>query len=383
MEDKSKYTLFISALVIGTLLIVYGIQIYMDTRPRLIDSNEIKITEAQGNKENEKIITVNVDDERVVFYSFDGGKNFQSENSYAISENKQITIVLKDNDKRKVGSIKYKVKVYEDEGPTIILNDLPSEIYVGERINFLKYVTALDSNQINCIVTVNDSNFNYNQVGTYKITYTATSSTNLTSTITTEIKVINRPTYVAPNPTTPKKTTYYRYRTKTVSNYECNYFECDYLDDNDVKDLIYSFTRDSYCCFNNNCMKENPKVDICLFNTDGNCTEGESFAERYEVIGNSCYDKKPLYVLNENNEQVLKTECDHDEILISGYCHSIDTYGSLTCPEGYVKKDDTCYKLIKKTCNKTCNTETWSKWSGWQTTKVLADDKTEVETKEE
>lgn len=382
MEDKSRYLLFIVAMVIGILLIIYGGQIYMDTRPRLIDSSQINITEAKGNKENEKIITVKVDDERVVFYSFDGGKTFQSENSYSISENKQINIVFKDNDKRKVGNIKYKVQVYEDKGPTITLNNFPNQIYVGENPDLLKYVTALDSKQISCIVTVDDSNLDTSKPGTYKIIYTATDSNNLTSSITTEIKVINKSTYVPTKPS-KEKITYYRYRTKTESSYECNYYDCDYLDEDDTKDPIYSFTRDSFCCFDNNCLKSNPEIDSCLISIDGNCTEGESFEKRYEVVGNSCYDKKPLYITDENSNKILKTECEHDEIKIAGYCHSIDTYGSLTCPEGYTKKDNTCYKLIKKTCSKTCHTSSWSKWSNWQTIKVLEDENTEVEYKTE
>ena len=103
MEDKSKLTLLITSGIIGILLIVFGLQVYLDSRPKIIDSKDIKVSVKAGTKENEKVLTVNVDDERVVFYSFDGGKNFQTDNSYVVSENKQIEIVLKDNEKRKVG----------------------------------------------------------------------------------------------------------------------------------------------------------------------------------------------------------------------------------------------------------------------------------------
>ena len=130
VNNSTKTALLISSCVIGILLIAFGLQVYMDTRPKLLTSDEIKITEESGNKENEKILTVSVDDDRVVFYSFDGGKNYQTENTYSISENKEIQIVLKDNERRKVGSKKYKVKVYEDEGPTITIKDFPNQIYV-------------------------------------------------------------------------------------------------------------------------------------------------------------------------------------------------------------------------------------------------------------
>ena len=79
----------------------------------------------------------------------------------------------------------------------------------------------------------------------------------------------------------------------------------------------------------------------------------------------------------------LKQECGEGQISVDGYCHYVDSHATLTCPDGYTKGTDKCYKLVKKTCSKTCNTEVWSPWSNWSTTKVIANSYTEVETKTE
>ena len=158
--------------------------------------------------------------------------------------------------------------------------------------------------------------------------------------------------------------------------------------------------------------------------SDGGCAQvvGQTIY-RYGISGNMCYDQTFLYVTQQdtntpdgcersckkkNGEYIctincgintpsadmgaswgvgaartFKTECDDGEVKIQGYCHKLDSYGTLGCPDGYSRKDDKCYKLIKKTCSKTCNTSTWSSWSNWSTTRVIENEYTEVQTKTE
>ena len=81
--------------------------------------------------------------------------------------------------------------------------------------------------------------------------------------------------------------------------------------------------------------------------------------------------------------EIKKTDCDDTEVKVYGFCHKIQSRANLTCPDGYISEEGKCYKEIKKTCNKTCTYEAWSNWSNWSTTKVVANDTTEVETKTE
>ncbi len=430
MDSKNVLIAFLAG--IGILIILFGLQIYVDLAPKKLLDSDINITEAQGNMENERILTVDIGDKNVVFYSFDNGKSFQTQNTYSVSENKIVKIILKDNERRVVGKKVYKVQVVDSTGPVISIDKMPNSIYVGSNIDFNKYATAHDSKGEIVDVSVNTNGFDKNKTGTYNITYTAVDKNNLKAIVTVEIRVVNRPSnpepivkpvpsniptptpsepspsptatptptptpIPTPNPTpseSPKPSekpkekvniTYYRYRTKSTLTYDCNYYNCDYLDYNDTKDSTYTFGKDSFCCTGNDCLKEMPKVDInslCIFNyvAGGSCIpQGEEFTDRYAVKNNICYDKNLLF----ENNQSLKAKCSTDEITIDGYCHKIDSYANITCPSGYVNENNTCYKQIKRTCNNHCTSETWSKWSEWSTTKVVASDYTEVQTKVE
>lgn len=403
---------------IGILIVLFGLQIYFDLAPvKLLDS-DINITETPGELENERILTVDVDEKSIVLYSFDNGKTYQTQNTYSISENKVVKIVLKDNERRIVGKKNYRVQVVDSTGPVITLNDVPNTIYVGSNIDLVKYATAVDSNNNTVNISINSNGFDANKVGTYNITYTAIDKNNLKAEVTVEIRVVNRQQQVvstntekpnntptptpsqtptptpnptpkettkpSPTPTEKPKITYYRYRTKSTLTYDCNYYNCDYTDYDNTIDGTYVFGNDSYCCNGESCTKTMPKVDInslCVFNyiQGGTCTpQNEEFVDQYTNKGNTCYDKSLLFNTNE-----LKTQCSDNEINIDGYCHKIDSYASVTCPDGYINEKGNCYKLIKRTCNNHCTSETWSKWSEWSTTKVVAGDNTEVQTKVE
>ena len=427
MDSKNVLIAFLGG--IGILIVLFGLQIYVDLAPvKLLDS-DINITEALGNMANERILTVDVGEKNVVFYSFDNGKTFQTENTYSVSENKVVKIVLKDNERRVVGKKVYKVQVVDSTGPVITINNMPESIYVGTSIDFSKYATSHDSNNDNLNVSVNTNSFDNNKVGTYNITYTAVDKNNLKAEVTVEIRVVDKANQVVTKPSTtptpsetpstspaptatanptpstspkpsekPKekvKVTYYRYRTKSTMLYDCNYYACDYLDYNDTQSGNYAFNKDSYCCNGNDCLKTNPKIDvnsICIYNIipGGACIpRGESFVDKYTTKDNICYDNELLFESDHTNNPheiaglSLKTNCSSDEISIDGYCHKIDSYASITCPDGYVNENSICYKNIKRTCNNHCTSETWSKWSEWSTTKVVASDTTEVQTKVE
>ena len=299
--------------------------------------------------------------------------------------------------------------------------------------------------------------------GIYNITYTATDSDGQTTKITTQVVVTDdTSTTTTPggNSNSTGKKTYYRYRTKSVSDYACKYYNCDYTDHNQTTQSTIAFGKDSYCCNVSGCTKTNPQVSNPCPSLDGNsCLM--NMVPQYTTQGNVCYSREyitknePMVVCKKNNvcyyeigetitnpgENYLfvdinhynssnyngqlpicdsngkcyvyigqenpydgysylpedpshywvptetlshyKQECSTGEIKIDGYCHKIDSYGTVTCPNGYVNENGTCYKRIAKTCNDTCHDVTWSDWSSWSTTKVIASDTVEVQTKTE
>ena len=403
---KSKYIFigFIATIVV--LIGIFAIQVYSGTKSSgNISSDRISITESKGKNPNEVIVTVNTDSKDVLYYSFDGGISFQTENSHAISENKEIRIVLKNSNGNIIGEKTHVITVVESqEPPKVIINNFPSIIYIGDTIDLSKYATATDSKGNKLAVNIEPSAIDTSIEGTYTINYSATDSNNLTSSINVELNVIAKPNNGGnggnEDPTPKRKQTYYSYRTKSTTVYECNYYQCDYIDYNGGIDGTVNFDQNSYCCNVEGCKKENPKIDICQL-----CIQRagticpfchEQFTSEYAIRDNVCYSKIPLkkapqQVNDPNCKNCLpvysmfeepKTECDTGEMLIDGVCHKVDSYATITCPNEYILKDGKCYREIKQTCSNQCTNESWSNWSEWSTTKVVASDTTEVRTME-
>ena len=393
---KSKYILIGFTVVITILIGIFAIQVFSGTKSSTnISSDKITITEKRGSNPNEVIVTVDTNNNDVLYYSFDGGISFQTENSYAFSENKNIKVILKNSNGNVIGEKEYTVKVIDDkEPPRITMTDFPSIIYVGDSIDLKKYAKAKDSKGNDVAVNCQPATIDTNIEGTYAITYTATDSDKLVSTISVELNVIARPNSNPNNnnnnPEQPsKKQTYYSYRTKSISIYECNYYQCDYIDYNNSLDGEVSFSKDSYCCKGEGCKKDNPRIDVCqlcIATPDIICPFcHEEFTTEYTTKGNICYSKIPLTEgngLTGGLYKTPKTNCGDGEVKIDGNCHKLDSYGTITCPSEYILKDGKCYKEVKKTCSNQCTNESWSNWSDWSTTKVVASDTTEVRTME-
>ena len=104
----NKTMLGIIALIVAVLIGIFAFNIYNDTKVVKINSADIVITEKPGIREDEKIITVDAG-ERAIFYSFDGGDTYQTDNTYTVTGNKNLHIVLKDSDRRIIGEKDYKV----------------------------------------------------------------------------------------------------------------------------------------------------------------------------------------------------------------------------------------------------------------------------------
>jgi hypothetical protein len=125
-------------------------------------------------------------------------------------------------------------------------------------------------------------------------------------------------------------------------------------------------------------MPQIDSYDVCMqkiLKEGGSCIpRGESFVDAYATNNNVCYHILPAS---------SNSKCNDGEVAIDGYCYKIDSYATITCPKNYVLESNNCYRNVRRTCNNHCTSESWSPWSEWSTTKVIAGDSTEVQTKVE
>lgn len=334
----TKIFLGILGVAIVAMGVVFGIQIYNSYKSDKLSSSDISISAtASPNEENQLLLAVDVSKEGIYVaeYSFDGGKTWQTSNRYIATENKTLNIKLKDANGNIIGETSYEVNVIDHEGPIITIN-LPAEVKLNSTIDLLSYVEAKDSSGIKGSVTATPSTLDTSTVGKKQIVFKAVDNLGNETSITTEINVVDKEVTTDEtsnnnsnnnsNSQTSGTKTYYRYRTKTVKTYECEYYNCDYIDYNDTVSMTVSFSSKSYCCTGDNCEKENPTINtpcptgkVCI----------QVMTKRYKAEGDTCYDSTFIKV----EEKIYsKTVCGSGEISVNGYCHNIESTG--TYPSG-------------------------------------------------
>lgn len=421
---KNSKLLIILFLLILITVGIFGFQVYQSyqTKEEKGKDKEVSITQTTDQNGN-VVITVNNDDKEIDSFSFDGGKTFQKSNRYTVKKEQKVQIVLKDSNGNVILEKEYEVKEVNNVKPTITISNFPNKVYVGDSIDLGSYATAKDANGKTIKVTYEPSKIETTTPGKYTITYQATDSHNNTATKKVTLTIIENESSSKENQNNNQnnnnqsnnqsnnqnnsqsnnqnsqpvqKQTYYSYRTKTISSYECNFYQCDYVDENDSVAASMTFDSNSRCCNGDSCNVSNPRVDVCTFCISTGSTRcifcGETYGPQYAVKGNVCYDQQPIKINDcpsssgSGPAQLCPTtgkeNCDDGEIKIGSYCHKVDSYGQLTCPSDYVLQGDKCYKQVKKTCSETCTQETWSGWSDWSTTRVEATSTREVRTME-
>lgn len=418
MEEKNGLKI---ALVVLLVLIVFGssylfVKYYNSSKmsSKYFSENEVNLVINKSTEnENEVEILVEVPGMDNYQYSFDGGQTWQSSNVFMVSENKDLEIHVKDSLGNIVAKKNYSVEVVDLTGPVINIT-LPNEIEKGTNIILENYIEVEDISGVEDI-KIDKSDFNTNTVGTKTIRITAYdkhgNKTELSFTTEVVEKDISseekqeetKPSDGSSTPTQtptqtpkaePKKTTYYRYRVKSTSSYECNYYDCSYYDESQTVNPTVSFGNNSMCCNSGHCGRPNPVVNYpCHINSY--CIQ--VMVPKYQVKGNVCYDSSYILLTDDSNcvcsgntcslecisGKVLgeKTECTDGEIKLDGYCHKIDSYGEYSCPSGYTLLNETCKKKINKTCSNTCTSTSWSSWSEWTTVAIKPTEFIEVETK--
>lgn len=338
-------------IVIGIMIvIILAVILFVDAKKTnsLLTKDDYTLSAKINEETRNKVeLKIELDEEKKkdVEYSFDGGKTWQKDNKYIINEGESIEIKIKD----KNGNIITEEYKADKEGPIITI-DLPSQIEQNTTINILDYVTAKDKSGLKGKVEVTPITLDTTTLGKKQITFIATDNLNNETTITIEIEVVPKKTTENNNDnnkdndsnngddtkddnssSTNQKKTYYRYRTKTIKNYACDYYDCSYTDNNDTTTPTLIFANNSYCCTGDNCTKKNPQINFP-------CPTGyycpAVMTDQYKVYEDTCYNSRYIRV---EAKTYTKTECDSDEIKIGSYCHKIESTG--TYPEGCTTSD--------------------------------------------
>ena len=215
-SHKQGKMIAILVMVFSVLMIgLFGYLYYADLKSKpLIKYPTYKLSTSEWTSGNVTIEVTN-DASKISGYSFDGGKNFQSSNTYEVLENDRFIIVVKDINGKLSKMLPINIHNIDKVAPQINFEN-PTTVQLGSNFSLRSgvVVNETDSGLSNNYVVTPDK-IDTSKEGKYKVTYTAFDKVgNYTEKKRTIIvsDVIGR--------------TYYRYRTSTTESYQCEPYNC-------------------------------------------------------------------------------------------------------------------------------------------------------------
>lgn len=253
-NHKQGKMICIITMVFSILMIGLFTYLYIDklNRRPLIDYPTYLLSTKDWTNEN-VVIQVTNNPEKVSAYSFDGGKNFQSSGNYEVPENGRFIIVLKDVNGRLSKQLPVNITNIDKVAPQINFEN-PTTVQLNNNSFSLRsgVVVNEEGSGLNNNYVVVPDKIDITKEGTYTVTYTAYDNVgNHTEKKRTIIvkDVIGR--------------TYYRYRTSTTETYQCEPYNCNCVSSNDIANSKtcgtgYVFESPNKCC--QTCYKTCSKV---------------------------------------------------------------------------------------------------------------------------
>lgn len=442
-NNKLALIIIIVAIIIIGIVIMYFLKFKDDSKEtNSSELNKINVYSKNTNQSSEwnnyDTIVIESGSIDAELYSFDGGLNWQESNEFTTTTNGRFNIVIKDKNGQKINVMTYTVSSIDNTAPVITVN-LPAKIAQNETIDLKEYVTATDDlSGIDGEIAITPEELDTTTLGTRMINYTTKDKAGNETSINISVEIVE-PTQGAETETPDNNNqdntnqdenkkdnnsnsnsnsnsnnsssntqyiTLYRYRVKKSNTYTCKTYDCSYYSDTTEPTKTYTSTgkcNESYnekITFKNGCT-------IIPTQSGVNCTQAITTVDRYKLIDDKYVD---IIALSKNGTQIKysstigslkkessnsgtstesstigseykQTPCDKNEVAINGYCHAVCSTPTLTCPTGYQLTDGTCKKYVSKTCTDTCTNYTWSSWSKWSETKVIASNEIQVETK--
>lgn len=213
-KKQKKILIFTIAISIFFIMIfIVGIYLYSDNQP-LVEFPTYNLSTEQWTTDD-VIVTITNDSSKILSYSFDGGLSWQSNNTYTMSENGELTIQVMDT-KNKL-SKKTIVSVSNiDRNPPEMVFESTTTVQMGSSFSVRTGVQISDkeSGLSNDYTTV-PSTIDTTKEGEYQVVYSAFDRAgNFTEKSRTIIvkDIVGR--------------TYYRYRDGKIESYQCEPYLC-------------------------------------------------------------------------------------------------------------------------------------------------------------
>ena len=296
-----------------------------------LDNNLLNIKlSKEGWTSQDVVVTVGYNDATVDItkYSFDGGKTWQKENTYTVSENTTLDIVVKSKSGIKTKAKSYEIKNIDKKGPTIKI-DKNITLAQGTEFDLNDYLKVSDDiSGIKGNISVTPSEIDTDTIGLTKISIRAVDNAGNETVVESYIDVVEENAVTA-NMEIDKdsnKKKEYRYR---KINKDCKtnteYVTPNYYFGNESCDLYNGITNGRYCL------------------------------SSYIVYDDICSNGK----------------------IVDGQCHDIIKEAKVTCPSGtYDRNMDQC--IVD---NSNC-VESYGDWSEWSTEEIEEAEDIEIETRE-
>ncbi len=227
--------------VIMILLFSYLLVVSIKNQP-LVKYPKYTLSTTEWTSSN-VIITVDAEGGNISYYSFDGGKNYQDSNVYEVPSNGEFYIVVKDINGRTSKMTPVSIQNIDKDAP-IITFEGTTTVQLGSRFSLRNGVTVTDGSGsgINSNYVVVPDNIDTSVAGEYIVTYTVFDKVGNYTEKQRKIIVMDI-----------KGKTYYRYRTATYENYQCDAYMCNCVKSESAKLTLtcpsgYTFNEPDKCC---------------------------------------------------------------------------------------------------------------------------------------
>lgn len=228
----------LSFLLIIVFIVLFNVA---NSKKPLIKYPTYTLSETAWTDKNVTISITN-DQSKIKAYSFDGGQNFQDSSNYEVIENGVFIVVVKDINDRLSNKITVPIRNIDKDAPQINFEN-PTTVQMGTIFNPRTGVivtedgSGLDNNYV-----ATPSSIDTSHEGTYDVVYTAVDKVgNYTEKVRSIVvkDIVGR--------------TYYRSRTISTENYQCEPYECNCFNPSSNNESTscptgFSINKENQCC---------------------------------------------------------------------------------------------------------------------------------------
>lgn len=243
-KNRKKEKIVVIILIVLSVIMIglFGYFLYLNIKSQpLVEYPTYTLSTTEWTSGN-VVITVNSQDDQVSCYSFDGGRNYQDNNSYEVLTNGDFFLTVKDIHGKVSKTVPISIRNIDKEVPIISFEN-PITVQLGSNFSLRSGVQVYDegSGLNNNYITVPDK-IDTSISGVYTIRYTAFDKVGNYTEKERQITVADI-----------QGKTYYRYRTATVESYSCEPYLCNCIVSNSALQTQicpsgYTFNTPDKCC---------------------------------------------------------------------------------------------------------------------------------------